>query len=63
MIDEYNSGVSNIENFFAKLTAFAKKLSEEERRGISEQLTEERDWVHRHWTFVVVTSSHSKTDG
>jgi type I restriction enzyme R subunit len=41
MIDEYNSGASNIETWFAKLTAFARKLSEEEKRGISEQLTEE----------------------
>jgi type I restriction enzyme R subunit len=41
MIDEYNSGASNIETWFAKLTAFAQKMSEEEKRGISEQLTEE----------------------
>ncbi len=41
MIDDYNSGASNIETWFAKLTAFARKLSEEEKRGISEQLTEE----------------------
>jgi len=39
--DRYNSGASNIETWFAKLTAFARKLSEEEKRGISEQLTEE----------------------
>src|SRR5262249_17275569 len=41
MIDEYNSGAANIETFFAKLTAFAQKLTEEEKRGISEQLSEE----------------------
>jgi type I restriction enzyme, R subunit len=41
MIDDYNSGASNIETWFAKLTAFARKLSEEEKRGISEQLSEE----------------------
>ena len=41
MIDEYNSGASNIETLFAKLMAFTKKLSEEEKRGIAEQLTEE----------------------
>jgi type I restriction enzyme R subunit len=41
MIDEYNSGAANIEGFFAKLMAFTKKLSEEEKRGISERLTEE----------------------
>jgi type I restriction enzyme, R subunit len=41
MIDEYNSGAANIEGFFAKLMAFTKTLSEEEKRGISERLTEE----------------------
>jgi type I restriction enzyme R subunit len=41
MIDEYNSGTANVETWFAKLTAFARKLSEEDRRGIAEQLTEE----------------------
>jgi type I restriction enzyme R subunit len=41
MIDEYNSGAANIETWFAKLTAFAQKLSEEDKRSIAEQLTEE----------------------
>ena len=41
MIDEYNSGAANVETFFANLMAFTKKLSEEEKRGISERLTEE----------------------
>lgn len=41
MIDEYNSGAANIETWFAKLTSFAQKLSEEDRRGISEHLSEE----------------------
>jgi type I restriction enzyme R subunit len=41
MIDEYNAGSSNVEAFFAKLMAFAKKLGEEEKRGLAEQLTEE----------------------
>ena len=41
LIDEYNSGSSNVETFFAKLMAFTKKLNDEEKRGISEQLTEE----------------------
>ena len=41
MIDEYNSGAINIEMFFDKLLAFAKELREEEKRGISENLTEE----------------------
>ncbi len=41
MIDEYNAGSSNVEAFFAKLMAFTKKLNEEEKRGIAENLTEE----------------------
>jgi type I restriction enzyme R subunit len=41
MIDDYNSGAANIETFFARLMAFTKKLSDEEKRGIAEQLTEE----------------------
>jgi type I restriction enzyme R subunit len=41
MIDEYNAGSSNVETFFAKLMAFAKKLNDEDKRGIAEQLTEE----------------------
>ena len=41
MIDEYNAGSSNVEAFFAKLMAFAQKLNAEEKRGISEQLSEE----------------------
>jgi type I restriction enzyme R subunit len=41
MIDEYNAGSSNVETFFAKLMVFAKKLSDEDKRGIAEQLSEE----------------------
>jgi gamma-glutamylcyclotransferase (GGCT)/AIG2-like uncharacterized protein YtfP len=41
MIDEYNSGAANIETFFARLMAFMQKLSEEDKRAISEELTEE----------------------
>ncbi len=41
MIDEYNAGSSNVETFFARLMAFARKLNEEEKRGLAEQLTEE----------------------
>lgn len=41
MIEEYNAGASNIETFFDRLMAFTQRLSEEERRGIVEQLTEE----------------------
>ena len=41
MIDEYNAGAMNVETFFAKLMVFTKRLNDEEKRGISEQLTEE----------------------
>jgi type I restriction enzyme R subunit len=41
MIDEYNAGSANVEAFFAKLMAFTKKLNDEEKRGLAEQLTEE----------------------
>ena len=41
IVDEYNAGSSNVETFFAKLMTFTKKLNVEERRGISEQLSEE----------------------
>ncbi len=41
MIDEYNAGSSNVETFFARLMAFAKKLNAEDQRGIAEQLSEE----------------------
>jgi type I restriction enzyme R subunit len=41
MIDEYNSGAANIETFFARLMAFTQKLSEEDKRALSEELTEE----------------------
>ena len=41
MIDDYNAGSYNIDELFKKLTAFAQVLTEEDRRAISEQLTEE----------------------
>jgi type I restriction enzyme, R subunit len=41
MIDEYNAGSSNIEEFFKQLTAFAQSLNEEDKRAIAEHLTEE----------------------
>ena len=41
MIDEYNAGASKFETLFARLMAFTKRLSEEEKRGIAEQLTED----------------------
>jgi type I restriction enzyme R subunit len=41
IVDEYNSGAANVEAFFARLMAFTKRLNEEEKRGIAENLTEE----------------------
>jgi len=41
MIDEYNSGSYNVEELFTRLTKFAQSLNEEEKRTISEELTEE----------------------
>jgi type I restriction enzyme R subunit len=41
MIAEYNAGSQNIEEFFKELMDFAQKLTEEERRGVAEGLSEE----------------------
>ncbi|MBI4682785.1 MAG: type I restriction endonuclease subunit R [Nitrospirae bacterium] len=41
LIDEYNSGAINVEIFFERLMAFMKDLNDEEKRGVSENLTEE----------------------
>ena len=41
MIDDYNAGSMNIDEFFKRLISFAQGLNEEEKRGITEQLTEE----------------------
>ncbi|MDB4770777.1 type I restriction endonuclease subunit R [bacterium] len=40
LIDEYNKGL-DVNAFFAKLTDFVRELSAEEKRGVSEQLSEE----------------------
>ena len=40
LIEEYNKGL-DVEGFFAKLTAFVKELSQEEKRGVTEKLSEE----------------------
>ncbi len=40
LIEEYNKEL-DVDLFFAKLMAFTKELSEEEKRGVLEQLTEE----------------------
>jgi len=41
LIDDYNSGAINVEVFFDRLVQFAKELSEEEQRTITEHLSEE----------------------
>ncbi|MFG1691360.1 type I restriction endonuclease subunit R [Gemmatimonadota bacterium] len=41
MIDDYNAGIISAEEFLERLSQFAKDLTEEERRGISENLSEE----------------------
>ena len=41
MIDAYNAGSLNAEEFFRQLVAFARSLNEEEQRGVGEQLNEE----------------------
>jgi type I restriction enzyme R subunit len=41
MIDEYNAGSRNVEIFFADFVEFAQELNIEDKRAISEKLTEE----------------------
>jgi type I restriction enzyme R subunit len=41
LIEEYNAGSKNIEEFFNELVAFARELDEEERRSVREEMTEE----------------------
>ena len=41
MIDAYNTGSSNIEQFFQELVKFVQELNQEEQRTITENLTEE----------------------
>lgn len=40
LIDEYNKGL-DVDSFFAQLLVFTRELTEEERRGVVEQLSEE----------------------
>jgi len=41
MIDAYNAGSLNAEEFFQQLMNFARSLNEEEKRAVGEQLDEE----------------------
>lgn len=41
MIDEYNRGAANVEEFFDQLLKFVKTLQAEEKRCVSEGLSEE----------------------
>lgn len=42
LIDDYNAGSVNVEEFFNRLVKFTKELNEEERRGLAENLDEEQ---------------------
>jgi type I restriction enzyme R subunit len=41
LIDDYNAGSQNIEDLFKQLVKFARELTDEEKRGVAEGLTEE----------------------
>ena len=41
MINGYNSGSRNVEIFFADVVEFAQELNIEDKRAISEKVTEE----------------------
>ena len=41
MIDAYNSGSVNVEEFFRQLMEFARSLNEEQQRAVEEKLSEE----------------------
>lgn len=41
LIDDYNAGSQNVESFFEELKAFARGLTAEEQRAVSEGLSEE----------------------
>lgn len=41
LIDEYNAGSKNIEEFFKELVEFAQELDEEEQRSVREEMSEE----------------------
>ena len=41
LIDDYNAGSQNVEAFFDELKKFAQALTEEEKRGVAEGLTDE----------------------
>ena len=41
LIADHNAGGKDVDTFFVELISFARSLSEEEQRGISEHLSEE----------------------
>ena len=41
LIEAYNRGTRNIEEFFKELVKFAQELEEEEKRAVAENLNEE----------------------
>jgi type I restriction enzyme R subunit len=42
LVEDYNNGTSNVEEFFKKLLEFSKELTEEEARSLAEGLSEEQ---------------------
>ena len=61
MIDDYNSGAINVQVFFDKLLAFARRLDTEEKRGLKEQLTEEELVIFDLLTKPAVTLTSEET--
>ncbi len=62
MIQEYNSGSSNIEAFFAELMRLGRDLSEEAKRALRENLTEEELAVFDQITAVDTPLSESERE-
>jgi type I restriction enzyme, R subunit len=52
MIDDYNEGAANLEEFFERRLKFVKDLQVEKKRGVSEGLSEEElaifDLIAKH---------------
>ncbi|MSP23395.1 MAG: DUF3387 domain-containing protein [Dehalococcoidia bacterium] len=62
LIDDYNSGAANVEAFFRELMEFAKALDEEQKRTISEQLSDEELALFDLLTRPEITLTKSERD-
>ncbi len=62
MIDAYNAGSLNAEEFFQQLVDFARSLNEEEQRGVGEQLNEEELTIFDLLTKPQIAMSESDRD-